>query len=146
MQTVFDSIEDPHRRQLLQNTVVYHNRLEYMDLVALYRDMHFLLLIREKNQQMLAGFPSKLPETMAFGIIPIATSMGDYAEYYLKDGVDSLLIYEPGIEACAAAISRGLTLSPEAIRNMSFAAYTTAKERFDYHNWVDFLKKELSDI
>lgn len=145
VQAAFDSIEDPGRRQLLQNAVVYHNRLEYMDLVELYRDMHFLLLIREKNQQMLAGFPSKLPETMAFGIIPIATAMGDYAEYYLQDGIDSLLIYESGTDACKEAISRGLMLSPEEIQRMSFAAHTTAKDRFDYHNWVDFLKTELAE-
>lgn len=139
-----ESIEDPRKKALLENALVYHERLEYGDLVELYRDMHFLLLIREKNQQMLAGFPSKLPETMAFGIVPIATEMGDYAQFYLRDGVDSILIREQGVEACTAAIARALRMDDEALRQMSYAAYTTARERFDYHNWVGFLKRELA--
>lgn len=144
VQAIFDAMENPRKKALLENALVYHERLEYGDLVELYRDMHFLLLIREKNQQMLAGFPSKLPETMAFGIVPIATEMGDYAQFYLRDGVDSILIREQGVEACTAAIARALRMDDEALRQMSYAAYTTARERFDYHNWVGFLKRELA--
>lgn len=145
LQNIFDSMEDAHKRDLLKKALVYHPHLEYDALVELYRQMHFMLLIRQSNQMNLAGFPSKLPETMAFGIIPIATQMGDYAQFYLREGQNSFLIDGTDAQECSRAISRALNTDRETLNAVSHNAYLTAKEKFDYHNWVDVLKKALAD-
>lgn len=50
--------------------------MKYGELIGLYQEMHFLLLARGVSQMTLANFPSKVPETMCFGIVPIVSEVG----------------------------------------------------------------------
>lgn len=124
----------------LLNTVIFpHGWLAYDELVTLYQECHFLLLAREENQMTLANFPSKIPEAMTYGVIPIASDVGDYTKYYLKDGENAIVFKGDTEQDCMNALKRALSLSMDEVKKMSFEARKTAENRFDYRNWTDSL-------
>ena len=51
--------------------IVIHEWMPYEELIDLYRRAHFMILARDISRMTLANFPSKIPETLSYGIIPI---------------------------------------------------------------------------
>lgn len=120
--------------------------LEYDQLIDLYLESDFLLLPRETNQMTLANFPSKVPEVMNYGVIPIVSKVGDYTEYYLSDGVDSVFIYGDSAEICLSAIRKAMSLDDIALQKMSVRARETVKTRFDYRGWSQIIDDRIKSL
>lgn len=120
--------------------IVFHGWLEYQELLELYRKMDFTLLAREKNLATLSNFPSKIPELMAFGVIPLCSNVGDYTEIYLSDGIDSIQFEEDSVSSCNRAIKRALGLSDLDIATMKMNTRKCVEEKFDYINWCAFIR------
>lgn len=131
-------------RERLNQMLIIHNWLEYDELIELYKKMDFLLLAREENQMTLANFPSKVPETMTYGIIPVVSEVGDYTRIYLKNHENSLVFKGCSVDDCIAAIIRATSLNNEEISRLENAARETAVNVFDYHNWVEKISKLFS--
>ena len=83
-------IKNPSVLDELKDVVIVHSWMEYSDLIALYKQMDYLVLARFDNELTRANFPSKIPENMCYGIVPICSKVGDYTTYYLKNMVDSI--------------------------------------------------------
>lgn len=133
-------------RKILGKTIIIHEWLEYEQLIELYKKMDFLLLARSINQMTLANFPSKVPEVMTYGVIPIVSKVGDYTKYYLKDGVNSLIFEGSDTMVCTKAIIRALNITPMKKKQLSENARKCAVEKFDYHNWESKLGVWLKDL
>lgn len=120
--------------------------MEYDKLVTLYNKMDFLILLRKTNKVTICNFPSKVPEMMGYGIIPVVSKVGDYTEEYLTDGKDSIQIDNCTVEEGINAIRRALNMSIENRMEMRKNAYNTVVSRFYYKVWsdkiVDFLDGE----
>lgn len=127
----------------LKNVLFIHDWLTYDELVDLYNQSHFLLLARPENCVTLSNFPSKIPEVMGYGVIPIMTSVGDCPKLYLKDNIDSILFNDCSVEQCKNAIQKALALSDSERVRMQKNARKKAEEIFYYANWakkiVDFI-------
>ena len=93
-----------------------------------------------------ANFPSKVPEIMCYGVIPVASRVGDYTRFYLKDGVDSIIMDGCSPEDIHAAISRCLALSPESLLDLSRNARLAAEKTFWYKNWTKKIGTFLADV
>lgn len=132
--------------KIFQKYAIVHDWMKYDELVALYQKMHYLLLIREICQMTQANFPSKVPETMNFGIVPLVSEVGDYTKYYLKDGVNSFFIKEHDIESCKKSLSAAINLSKEEYQSYSSNAIACVEQRFDYHNWNKKLGKAFKEL
>ncbi|MFW6047619.1 MAG: glycosyltransferase [Candidatus Woesearchaeota archaeon] len=131
----------------LNNKLFYiHKWMEYEDLIGLYREMNFLFISRRTSQQTLANFPSKVPEAMTYGVIPVVTKVGDYTELYLEDGIDSIQFLENDIDSCFKAIVRAIELTEERQRFMSDNAYKCVKNKFDYNNWIPAIKNFFNSL
>lgn len=129
----------------LKNNLVFHGWLKYDDLMDLYGKSDFLLIARARNIVTLSNFPSKVPEMMSYGVVPVCSNVGDYTERYLRDGVDSIQFEEDSINSCKEAICRAIEIKNSSkFVKMQRAARKTAVESFDYRNWgekiVDFLQ------
>lgn len=131
-------------KERLDRMLVIHKWLEYDELIELYKKMNFLLLARDENQMTLANFPSKVPETMTYGIIPVVSEVGDYTRIYLKDNENSLVFKGSSVAVCIEAIVRATSLDNEEVRRLEKAARETAVNKFDYHNWLESLSKLFS--
>ena len=133
--------------EMLGKTVFVHGWLEYDSLIELYQKAHFLFLARPKNQMTVANFPSKVPEAMTYGVIPIVSKVGDYTKYYLTDGVNSIIFDGCKVDNCVEAIVRAVTMSNIEIHGIGANARKTAESRFDYRVWCnkieDFLQESI---
>lgn len=127
----------------IKDSIVFHGWMEYKDLLDFYQTIDFLVLAREKNVMTLSNFPSKVPEMMAYGIIPVCSDVGDYTRLYLTDGKDSIIFQGYKKYECASAIRRALNLSPEQLTIMKNAARRIVEEKMDYNNWSEILFKFL---
>lgn len=127
-------------------TLIFHSWMQYDTLIDLYRECHYLFLARETNQMTLANFPSKVPETMSHGIVPVCSKVGEYTQYYLQDNVNSLVFSGCSREKCAAAIRRALNVPFEQYQILSANARKCVDERFDYHNWVGTIRDSIESL
>ena len=129
----------------VKNVITVHTWMKYEELTRLYEKARVLLLPRKTNQTTIANFPSKVPEVMNYGVIPVVSAVGDYTKYYLKDGINSIVMRGSSGELCAEALIRIINMPTDEVGSIVQAIYDTAKNCFDFHNWVgdmeEFLKK-----
>ena len=130
----------------IRNCLVLHKWMKYEELIDLYRTVHFLFLARDTNQMTLSNFPSKVPEAMTYGTVPVVSRVGDYTQIYLQDGVDSLIFDGCSAEACKSAFKRALALSKEEYAVLSENARSTAETKFDYRNWIGTIRNSIESI
>lgn len=130
----------------LEKIVIIHKWMKYDELEKLYEEMHYLLLARDICQMNLANFPSKVPETMAYGIVPIASRVGDYTELYLRDGENSFIIEGSKVEQVTEAIHKAISASYDEYKNMSKAARRCVYKCFDYRTFSVQLKDVLDSL
>ena len=97
---------------------------------------HFTVLLRPRSRYADAGFPSKIPESMAAGCVPMMNLTSDLA-FYLRDGKDSLIVSDCSPEAFASCVRRALGLSVAARERMSRESQSAAASRLDFRVWVD---------
>lgn len=79
----------------LSGVLVFHGRLEYAELLELYQNMDYLFLAREKNIITESNFPSKVPEMLVYGVIPVCSDVGDYTKLYLENDVNAIILKVP---------------------------------------------------
>lgn len=116
--------------------LVLHGWMEYMELIELYRSVDFLLLPRFDNAVTQANFPSKIPEVMAFGIIPVCSAVGDYTNRYLSQN-DCITFKCGSVEDCLGAIKKAIHMDSEKYISMRRAARKVAVTQFGYKNWSE---------
>lgn len=129
----------------LKDNLIFHGWLLYDELMDLYRKSDFLLIARARNIVTLSNFPSKIPEMMSYGVIPVCSNVGDYTEIYLRDGIDSIQFEEDSISSCTEAICKAIEIKGSSkFVEMQKAARQTAVNKFDYRIWgkriVEFLQ------
>ena len=83
---------------------------------------------------------------MAYGIVPIASRVGDYTELYLRDGENSFIIEGAKVERVTEAIRRAIFISYDEYENMSKAARDCVRECFDYRTFSVQLKDVLDSL
>lgn len=123
--------------------LVVHPWLEYDELIELYKRIDYLILLRRRNKVTISNFPSKVPEMMGYGIIPIVSKVGDYTEEYLTDGKDCIQVEKYTIEDSLCAIRKALQLSEITKEKMREEAYHTVKSRFHYCVWSNRIQEFL---
>lgn len=125
-----------------------HEWMDYDELVELYKRIDFLILLRRKNKVTISNFPSKVPEMMGYGIIPIVSKVGDYTEDYLTDGIDCIMVEECNVASAKAKVVQALEISKNGKQQMQENAYKTVNDKFVYSIWSEkidrFLKEKVS--
>ncbi|MBQ3592774.1 MAG: glycosyltransferase [Clostridia bacterium] len=120
--------------EILKDNLIRYDWLNFDELLKLYSKMDFLYVAKLENTVNIAGFPSKIPEMMASGVVPIINRIGDIIDY-LSDGVDSILYENANTEDCRNALLKVAKLTDEDISLMRRSARNTACNAFDYRVW-----------
>lgn len=137
------SIVDNEIIDELEGVLFVHGWMEENEYVSLLEEMGFVIIIRETNQITKANFPTKIPELMGEGIIPIVSKVGDYTELYLRNKYDSFIIQGSEIERFSFVIRELLRLNDEELLKYHNNAISTAKDVFGISNWTGILKDYL---
>lgn len=139
-------IKNNNFENYLGSRIIIHDWMPYDELISLYQKAHFMILARDISRMTLANFPSKIPETLSYGIIPICSRVGDYTKLYLEDGNNCLMIEGCAVQAILLGIKRALAMTSQDIIDYSNRCRITAEVKFDYRQWVEpmkyFLEKE----
>lgn len=114
----------------------FHGWLNYSDLEKLYKKMQYLVLARKCNEITKANFPSKVPELMAYGVVPICTAVGDYTQIYLKNEINSLIAIKNDVDSFYTCLQRACNMENHNLLRISNKAKETVKEKFDYTVWA----------
>lgn len=130
----------------IDKRIIFHGWMEYRELVELYNQMHFLLIARPDSQMTRANFPSKVPEVMTYGIIPLASQVGDYTELYLKNGYNSFTFEGCSVEVIKNIIYKCIDLSENEVKRLSDNARKTVVEKFYYRQWTQKIKSFLQEL
>ncbi|MDD3137780.1 MAG: glycosyltransferase [Lachnospiraceae bacterium] len=130
----------PNQLERLKNQLIIHEWLSYEELMELYRKIDFLTLFRRENKVTLANFPSKIPEMMTYGIIPIVSDVGDYTNCYLSNDKDSICMKDCSVEMGRNVLSRAINMKKEEKRMMQNETIKTVRDKFDYRNWVNSIR------
>lgn len=131
---------------LSSKSIVFHDWMKYEELIELYQNTDFLMLPRKLNQMTRANFPSKVPETMCYGIIPIASDVGDYTRLYLKDGENSIIMHGSSPALCKEALEKAALMNTKERKRMEENARSTSIEIFYYLNWKTKVYDFLNEI
>ena len=129
----------------VKKSVVIHKWMEYDELISLYGKCDYMLLAREVNQMTKANFPSKVPEVMCFGVVPIVSKVGDYTRYYLHDKENSLVVEGCSAQLFAEAIRTAVYMPESELERLSVAARKCAEERFCNKNWEKTMKLVIEE-
>jgi glycosyltransferase involved in cell wall biosynthesis len=127
----------------IEPILTIHTWMQYEDLITLYQKMDFLVLLRRINKVTLSNFPSKVPEMMGYGVIPVVSKVGDYTEEYLADGKDCIMINGCNEAEAVKGIRRALSMSAEERNNMRHNAHETVENKFLYSLWSDKIEDFL---
>lgn len=117
----------------LDDQVSFLGRVSRDRVFAELRRAHFSVLVRPPLGYAEAGFPSKVPESLAAGC-PVLLNLTSDLRRYLVDGREGIVLDGAAPEDVRLGIERALRLDDPAWRAMSRAA----RERshcFDYRAW-----------
>ena len=91
-----------------------------------------------------AGFPTKVPESLAVGTSVICNLTSDL-EDYICDGQEGLICADHTVNSFLIALNRAMRLTPEQKKAMRQAARKQAEQSFDYRNYADALSAFIQE-
>lgn len=117
--------------QELEGVVRPLGRVPRRDVLSALQQAHFSVLFRPDLRYARAGFPSKVPESLAAGTPVLLNLTGDLGDY-VGDGQASIVAATGSVPDIAAAIRRALKLSRTEYLRLRAAARLKAEAHFDY--------------
>lgn len=137
--------DESHLLKSLKSLLVFHGWLEYEQLMEIYRQSDFFLCAREETKLNEANFPSKVPELMAYGIIPIVNPVGEL-KHFLEEGFNSLLYPRCDYRDLSKAIRKSINLSDSDLMDLKNNCIDTTIKNFDCDQWVDRIDDYVKNI
>lgn len=105
----------------------------------------YVPLLRPPLRYAQAGFPTKVPESLAMGTPVICNLTSDLGNY-IHDGCEGIISRDYSAEACAEALECALTLTPENRVEMRKAARAQAERSFDYRVYAEPLAAFMNEV
>ncbi|MGC4820222.1 glycosyltransferase family 4 protein [Micromonospora sp. DT63] len=118
----------------LAEQIVFLGRVSRDRVLAELRAAHFSVLVRPSGGYAEAGFPSKVPESLAAGCPVLLNHTSDLATY-IGDGREGIVLAGPGADDVRDGLVRALTLNDAQWWQMSHHARERAST-FDYRTWA----------
>lgn len=108
--------------------------IDHASVVSMVRDADFVPIFRTAERYAEAGFPTKVPESLALGTPVMCNLFGDLSAH-LEDGSQAIIAENASVDAISGALSRALSLSAEQRAGMRAESRTLAESAFDFHQY-----------
>lgn len=115
----------------LGGSLIFTGRVPAREVPKLIRTCHFSIIARPKARYAIAGFPTKLVESLTAGRPVITTSWGDESRY-VRDGISGLVANSCSAVDLASTLARAASLTSHDWIAMAEAAREAARNSFDY--------------
>jgi len=140
--TFFDN---PTDFDCFADNFVFLGRIPQEMVPSIYHISDFSAIIREPSRKNMAGFPTKMAESMASGC-PILLNYTSDLKQYAFDGQNAVVIPDYTIESIKDGLKRISQLSDEDIKRMKINALNIGKRAFDYRNYIDKTERFISSL
>ena len=118
----------------------FHGRMSRSEVVNFYKTADYALLLRDENKLFVkAGCPTKIVESLFYGVPPITNLFGDLSEY-LIDSKNSIIASEHSIEEFKTAIIKSIKLI-DSHKELSDGAIKTAHSYFESSKYLNQMKE-----
>lgn len=119
-------------------------RLDHNQISSLYHNSDFSLLLRNpETKTSKAGFPTKVSESLHYGI-PVITNYSSDLSIYLKDNQNAIISKSSSFEDFRQATIRALTVSDSSLNIMKNNAFNTSLKELSLdafcNSFKDFIK------
>ncbi len=136
---------DSHLLTEFRECVRIHGIVARDAALALVSQCDFSVLLRPDRRSSHAGFPTKLVESLALGVPPIANRTSDLG-CYITSGRDGILLDDERPTTLAIALRQLLALKSEQISCMKQCARALALKCFDYRVYADTMDGFLRSL
>ena len=120
-------------------------RISQEKIPAYYAISDFSLIIRNRNRKTMAGFPTKLAESIMGGCPVICNATSDISEY-VRTGFNGYVLETPSLGELESVLSSIVQLSADEIKMMKGNAKKCASVKFDYYSYIDPMKIFLNNL
>jgi glycosyltransferase involved in cell wall biosynthesis len=134
-QDLIKAIENSHDKIRL------YTKLEYNELISIYKNALALLVPLRNNKQDAARFPQKISEYLASEKIFISTKVGE-VHFYFQDKVNAVLAEEYNIDQFSEKMD-WVTTHIEDLYKIEKKAYQTGNEFFNLNSYIPKLNEFL---
>lgn len=123
----------------IKNNIVAEGRVSRDRVLEVYQFAHYSFLLRNCEERYAkAGFPSKIIESITYGVPPVLNLSSDL-ELYLKNEQNCFISKDLTIESLTDTISRALNIYVEDYIKLAQNAKTTAEKFFDVSTYAQEL-------
>lgn len=133
-------------KQLIKQFTIFYGNKNRNFISSIYQNFHFSILLRPFNKDYSkAGFPTKISESLFFGVPPITNLTSDLS-FYLKDKENSIVVHGETAKDFCEAIKRALSVASNENCYLKIRqnAIITAKEKLNSALFKDELIKILN--
>lgn len=123
--------------QRICECIEFKGRIPREDVLKHLESADFTMLLRPEDERYaMAGFPTKVVESLA-SATPVICNYTSDLEMYLKDKENSIIVNGTSVEACVEAFHKAFGLSFDERKEMQSKARQTAENSFDYRKYID---------
>ncbi len=125
----------------LKQIVHFYGRIPFKKVIEFYLNSDFSLLLRPFNERYAkCGFPTKISESLEYGVPPVTNYTSDLG-LYLRDGINSFEVKGDDVHSFAKALENCFNLRLQEHQNMKNNAKKTSIEELNILCFYDELDK-----
>ncbi len=124
------------------HNIKFHGRLPHIQALEYLKNSDFQIFFRDNIRVNNAGFPTKLVESFSAGIPVITNNISNISDYIINEK-NSFIIDNLDEDSIEKVLQRVARMSKDQINEMKSLIDTSA---FDYHNYVEDIKKYMNGI
>ena len=128
-----------------KNKIILHGRIRHDLVSSMFASSDFSIVYRSKSRKNMAGFPTKLSESLASSCPVITSNISDVCNYII-DGFNGFIVQGDSTAEFEGVIYSILKLNRSAINVMKNNAYGTALNKLSCESYNLLLKNFLDQI
>lgn len=127
----------------IKNSILFVGRQPYSSMKDIYSICDFTVLLKKSNMRHAkADFPSKVSQSLSFGVPVIANSSSDLSDF-LIDGYNGLVFDGFDYTKLTESFKKALKLSNEDVSKMKKNSLLTCNEKLSFNVGVSVFKELL---
>jgi glycosyltransferase involved in cell wall biosynthesis len=127
------------------NNIIFCGRVMQTEVPSYYNVSDFSIIVRESTKKSMAGFPTKLAETMMAGR-PVLLNYTSDIEQYVNDGNNGFVMPNWSSSELEKLLSHIVNLSREEINLLKGNALKCALKKFNYNVYIDEMNEFFEKI
>ncbi len=135
----YEDIEKYHKN------IVFIGRIPQCQVPSYYHISNFSAIIRVPNRKNMAGFPTKMTESMAAGCPVLMNATSDLMDYAI-DGKNAIIIKDHNVDSIVEGLNRILLLGHEQLKKMKELSRQIGNRKFDYGHYIDITRKFIDKL